>query len=547
MQWVPTVGTEILVAPPGLRLEGLAPGLTLMPGVQLLDAPAGSPRWRVREDRPGLFDGRLCCAENSRWIVRTGPDVTPTASGGLSRLAAGVWEWSLDAAAGQAWLEVDRQRLKILVLPTKLPELDDDPLRALEVMILSLWRRHSALLRRLGRPSAISLGPGDQAERTPLQSLLVAHGLLEGGVRDAWLAIRARPHSELKVEYPIRPGHECRRPVLVGTRGPWSLPRGMAPDGQVLRARDRRPRRTLDTAPNRLAVALACQLADVGRGAMDALSGRDDGAAESWRTLAEQVRQAGLSFASDPHFADVSSIPPADLSAPSLLMHAAYRQIARGWRTLHRDLAPGLLEPLLQDPLKQTWDLYEYWCWLATIDAFQPWVLPGAQSLAHTDTEPDPEGHAFDDGRRVKHGLVWEGVSRRGQRVRLHYNSASGAARSYSRAFRRDLLLEISTGGMTRRIVLDAKYRRALDDTETGHSQTLSDDIKAMHAYRDALEGIEWALVLYPGTRLVLYPRRFPKQPCGLEGLAFGGVGAIPLAVGFTGHLERLAWQLLAP
>jgi len=68
--------------------------------------------------------------------------------------------------------------------------------------------------------------------------------------------------------------------------------------------------------------------------------------------------------------------------------------------------------------------------------------------------------------------------------------------------------------------LLDAKYRV---DRRDGVSLPEHDDVKAMHAYRDAIRGrdrcrVGWATIVYPGKQ-----RKVWLEPGG----AFGGVAAV--------------------
>jgi predicted component of viral defense system (DUF524 family) len=114
--------------------------------------------------------------------------------------------------------------------------------------------------------------------------------------------------------------------------------------------------------------------------------------------------------------------------------------------------------------------------------------------------------------------------------------------------------------------VLDAKYRvdviSSFETTDPSGEQIKRaerrglgkhDDLKAMHAYRDALTTIDgrrprWVVALFPGTETRLYREagggKFDRDVEALSD-ARGGIGAIPVAPGEDGVLARAVEVIL--
>ncbi len=100
-----------------------------------------------------------------------------------------------------------------------------------------------------------------------------------------------------------------------------------------------------------------------------------------------------------------------------------------------------------------------------------------------------------------------------------------------------------------RRLVLDAKNKGRrisgfFGSQEDGTIKTPKpEDIVKMHAYRDAIKGVQGAFALFPGTESVLYPAHGATQP-------WNGIGALALRPDPEGkpegaqirNLEALIW-----
>ncbi len=142
--------------------------------------------------------------------------------------------------------------------------------------------------------------------------------------------------------------------------------------------------------------------------------------------------------------------------------------------------------PRLTLPQRETWRLYETWCLFTTLDALR--ALGWTPILGDGGATPDL--FAVREGR-----LTWtlaQGnpsrvrlVSPQGQRLSLFYNPTyAQGERSLSHTMQPDITLE-EDGAAGRVWILDAKFKPYdLPGAE-------GDDINQMHAYRDAIVGLD--------------------------------------------------------
>ena len=168
--------------------------------------------------------------------------------------------------------------------------------------------------------------------------------------------------------------------------------------------------------------------------------------------------------------------------------------------------------------------LYEVWTCFAFIDAAKP-VLGQPVEVRRPSVSD------------VEATVAWKMQARWADGTMLHYNptftrSAGGGLRSYSLLLRPDLMLTVPGGPNAGRHVFDAKFKLegGPEDEAAGFKR---EDLHKMHAYRDALDGVRSAWVLYPGSSFRFF------RTCGMdvdsaESLpeVFDGVGGVPLAPG---------------
>ena len=221
------------------------------------------------------------------------------------------------------------------------------------------------------------------------------------------------------------------------------------------------------------------------------------------------------------------SVPPL-----ALRRRPAYATAYDALRQLDGSLAraEGEVRPSLLDLA----GLYEAWCALALVRetaqvlGIEPPAAPLGLRRAGVDVR-------LRGGHRSAVRLKGNGVE-----VELAYAPRFASSRALLEQ-RPDLLLTVR-GRSTRRIVLDAKYRRDGASARYGVAGPPAEAIGALHRYRDAILGpggtpgwIHGAIALYPPA-----PDLASFEASRLwTGLADIGIGAIPLIPGQTAWLRR--------
>ena len=181
---------------------------------------------------------------------------------------------------------------------------------------------------------------------------------------------------------------------------------------------------------------------------------------------------------------------------------------------------------------------------------FETWAaLAVAQTVAEVlGVEPPARPFGIESrgtdvrlGRGQRHAIR---LAADGVRVEIAYNPRFPAPPALLPQ-RPDLVLTVTRGEHTRRIVLDAKYRR--DDSagyrrRYGASGPPEDALGTLHRYRDAIPGeIDIAAALFPGSPDSDF--RTSRLWTSLDTL---GVGAIPIRPGHLGALADVIGGVLA-
>ena len=121
------------------------------------------------------------------------------------------------------------------------------------------------------------------------------------------------------------------------------------------------------------------------------------------------------------------------------------------------------------------------------------------------------------------------------------FNVCYNPAESYSHFFKPDIV--ISRGDW--KLILDAKYKGKMEEDEFyggsgGSIQSPKDeDINKMHTYREAINKVFGAYVLYVGTEPAIYRAHDARHP-------YEGVGALPLKPKSGGQPEQIHREYLA-
>jgi hypothetical protein len=283
---------------------------------------------------------------------------------------------------------------------------------------------------------------------------------------------------------------------------------------------------SLDTSENRF-VHHVLEMADrLNRYFGDRVAARSDCPNPHLKPDVDRIQGGLASALQHAVFDDVGPMSQIPTQSMVLMRREGYRQFFQGYLRL---LAAAEL-PMEPDDSRMMIDardiatLYEYWTYFVVVKLLIGLLGPPDQAVR---IRPDDWQVALGWETRV----AWAG---RQPAVRCTYNRSFPAKHSkgsYSVPMRPDIVLAIGD----RLIVFDAKFRvRFVDAGAGGDPSKLakSDDIHKMHAYRDALAGVDGAYALYPGDYAYMF-----EVP---GGRALEGVGAIPLRPGCALDLDRL-------
>jgi hypothetical protein len=174
---------------------------------------------------------------------------------------------------------------------------------------------------------------------------------------------------------------------------------------------------------------------------------------------------------------------------------------------------------------KDTATLFEYWCFFLIKEILDQ--TRKATSLKRL-VWPDPREEKLIQGLCIGYegGIDLRFNWRYGGSAGLQPDGTmdkSSVSESYSHNFRPDII--ISKG--EQKLIFDAKYKGKREgfygEEEDGTISSCKDeDIDKMHTYREAIDKVSGAFILYPGTEAIIYPCH------GVES-SFEGVGALPL------------------
>jgi len=230
-------------------------------------------------------------------------------------------------------------------------------------------------------------------------------------------------------------------------------------------------------------------------------------------------------------FQDVGRLHCIPYSSPTLNQRHGYRDLYRIYmrcRMGAKHLFDDIAEEALIVELKDVSLLYEYWVFYKiAANLLKAGALYGARSAV------------VKDGRIVNTAAVSDGE------WTVHFNRTYSRkpAGSYSLRLRPDIVIERNTvnGASPAVHVLDAKYKSVeygFEDDDDSLFKTIrvvkSADIHKMHCYIDAIQGVNSACAVYPGSKFIFYPRDRTVGPAENTQaiLALSGVGAVPLTPG---------------
>lgn len=173
--------------------------------------------------------------------------------------------------------------------------------------------------------------------------------------------------------------------------------------------------------------------------------------------------------------------------------------------------------------------LYEYWTYFKCVDVLSEVVgkpkraiVKGGREKEKEKTLPYDLGVDFGGGISLFYNKTYHG-NRRG---------------SYSLAYRPDIALEMPDGIY----IFDAKFKKERVIFEQFEGEEVAEtkeeefdqgfkygDINKMHCYRDAIQGVKAAFILYPGDLFRFFHVDKGKMTAPQQADDLNGVGAIPL------------------
>lgn len=245
---------------------------------------------------------------------------------------------------------------------------------------------------------------------------------------------------------------------------------------------------------------------------------------ETFDRLHHHLRQ----LVTDPRFAALEESTVIPAQSRVLQRKDGYREMTQLWDAFHRYQEPVYEEMQRAIDIRDVPTLYEFWLLFELIDAI----------ARHTGVRPMLTGYNELMQPGWKFRAKFPGIGT------LTYQDSYGSRHIYSGInLRPDYVWRTVDGG---RIVLDAKFAvnypwpdpNLSDEENFERSRATSGDISAMHAYRDAIEGVSAAIVLFPGNSGMFHHLTGEKsQVLSLNDLllqittsTLEGIGSIPIS-----------------
>lgn len=220
-------------------------------------------------------------------------------------------------------------------------------------------------------------------------------------------------------------------------------------------------------------------------------------------------------------------------NSPALLNRLGYKEIFAHYRDCRLGVKYIIQDfelELMSIDLKKISDLYEYWVFINITKAFL-----GQDIFIEQISTLD-----------IDNNIQYKTCMRSGI-VSIYYNLTESRAKntSYSVTFRPDITVIYNKDGREFKFIFDAKYK--INQINDDIINAKNEDLYKMHAYMDAINNVELAFVIYPGSEFYFYEKNIntPKRTNIDEIELFKGVGAIPLAPGKSEQLNQLEYLAL--
>jgi len=289
---------------------------------------------------------------------------------------------------------------------------------------------------------------------------------------------------------------------------------------------------------------------------MDSLEGALKGAAGGFlnpdiQNGIEKIGQKINIFLNDPFWQDVGIMTFMPENSQVLQRREGYRQLFSLYSLLQLctqcDFDVEDFKNLLET--KDSPTLYEYWSFFAVkdiLDRMKKAVNCGAILAEDQKEQKVYQGVCvrYEDDIILWFNKYCPGST--GHKPQAYLSGFIGINESYSHA----LIPDIVISKADKLLIFDAKYKGKRgrgggfygEDEQGGISSWKDEDIDKMHAYREAIQNVVGAFILYPGDKPVMYPVHDAKR-------LVEGVGALPLkpatgAVPVLEHMNDLEWMI---
>lgn len=243
--------------------------------------------------------------------------------------------------------------------------------------------------------------------------------------------------------------------------------------------------------------------------------------------LEAMTRKIGA-FLTDPFWHDVGSMAFVPVSSQVLHRREGYRQLFQLYSLLQLTSTCDFLNKddfqyLLET--KDTPTLFEYWSFFVVKEVLDGLLKIKSCNQIITDSSLDQIVDpslciSYESGVSLYFNKTYKGSSE--YQPGDNFTATEVSKGSYSHNFRPDIVIE-NNG---RLLIFDAKFkgkRNGFYGEEGGSVTSWKDeDIDKMHCYREAINGVTGAYILYPGSKTVIYAAHNAES-------IYEGVGAMPL------------------
>jgi predicted component of viral defense system (DUF524 family) len=338
-------------------------------------------------------------------------------------------------------------------------------------------------------------------------------------------SLALRPHSILSSDEHWTRRERARRVNPSSLRKAFYAPNNLDENQVPLKVPELRVEHSVDVYENRLLNAFHKQVDARLRRVVNSSNSENQALRAEATTLLWALSAARREAAFLDEVSELTE-PPSRLTMV-LLKRSEYRSALEGFIEFRRSAVVRLDEPLLQAPLESLPVLYELWGTLQVISALQRVAESRGYRVVSEELFRQDAGQLWLRVLSAGRPALTMECPLSGRVLKLipqrNYSAGSSTSAEYSVSFakRPDVVVEVTEPSGDKAIwVFDPKYKlRGSSTGEGGVSENHSEangpddlakpkqvDIDAMHAYRDAIRGVDgerlvrYAAILFPGT-----------------------------------------------